>query len=62
MNPNTHKHTSPTAPPEPLPHCRRQKIIDAEQLLGDLREVRLRFGDEEYRLSITRNQKLILTK
>ncbi|MDP6636867.1 MAG: hemin uptake protein HemP [Phycisphaerae bacterium] len=55
MKPDIHKHIAP-------PHRRQQKIIDAEQLLGNLREVRLRFGTEEYRLSITRNQKLILTK
>ena len=49
MKPNTQK---PIAPP----------IIDEHELLGDQREVRLQFGAEEYRLSITRNQKLILTK
>lgn len=56
MKPDTHKQMAPA------PYCRRQKIIDAEQLFGGLREVRLRLGAEEYRLSITRNQKLILTK
>jgi len=58
MNSRDHKHTTP-----PQRQQRQQRnIIDAEQLLGDMREVRLRFGTEEYRLSITRNQKLILTK
>ena len=55
MKSNTQKHVAP-------PHFQRQIIIDAEQLLGDMREVRLRFGGQEYRLSITRKQKLILTK
>jgi len=53
MNTDTQKKIAP--PPQ-------QSVIDARQLLGDSREVRLRFGAEEYRLSITRNQKLILTK
>jgi len=52
----------PDTPPN-IPSPRNSKrVVDAEQLLGDMREVRLRFGPEEYRLSITRNQKLILTK
>ncbi|MBT3200873.1 MAG: hemin uptake protein HemP [Phycisphaerales bacterium] len=55
MNSETHEHTAPPGLP-------RRNIIDAEQLLGETREVRLRFGAQEYRLSITRNQKLILTK
>jgi len=55
MAPKTHKHTAPG-------HSQRHNIIDAEQLLGDMREVRLRFEGQEYRLSITRNHKLILTK
>jgi hemin uptake protein HemP len=49
MKPDTQK---PIDPP----------VIDAHELLGNQREVRLQFGAEEYRLSITRNQKLILTK
>jgi hemin uptake protein HemP len=55
MKPDTNKKMAP-------PNYRPRKIIDAGELLDGLREVRLRFGDEEYRLSITRNQKLILTK
>jgi len=55
MNSNDRTHAA-------APRGRRQNVIDAEQLLGNLREVRLRFGGQEYRLSITRNRKLILTK
>jgi len=33
-----------------------------EQLFAGRRELRLLFGNEEYRLRITRNDKLILTK
>ncbi|HDY65777.1 MAG TPA: hemin uptake protein HemP [Phycisphaerae bacterium] len=36
--------------------------IDVEQLLAGKREVCLCYRDEEYRLRITRNSKLILTK
>lgn len=36
--------------------------IDARTLFGDAHEVRIRFNGDEYRLRITRNDKLILTK
>lgn len=36
--------------------------FDIEQLLGDFREIRLRHCSEEYRLTLTKNNKLILTK
>jgi len=36
--------------------------IDAEKLFGSAREIKLQFQQEEYRLRITRNSKLILTK
>jgi len=36
--------------------------LDAEELFAGSRELKLIFRDEEYRLSITRNSKLILTK
>ncbi|HDZ21480.1 hypothetical protein LCGC14_0124680 [marine sediment metagenome] len=37
-------------------------ILNAEKLFGGAREVRLIYRSEEYRLRITRNSKLILTK
>jgi hemin uptake protein HemP len=40
----------------------RPDVADVETLFGDRREIRLMFRGEEYRLRITRNQKLILTK
>jgi hemin uptake protein HemP len=38
------------------------RTLDAAALFGDAREVRLRHGDQEYRLRVTRQGKLILTK
>ena len=37
-------------------------VLNIKQLLGGFREVRLFHGSEEYRLSLTKNDKLILTK
>ena len=37
-------------------------ILNVEELFGGAREVRLIYRSEEYRLRITRNSKLILTK
>ena len=37
-------------------------VIDAVSLLGGSREARLLYGDTEYRLQMTANGKLILTK
>ena len=37
-------------------------VVDAEQLFAGFHEVRLMYRNEEYRLRITRNSKLILTK
>ncbi len=36
--------------------------LNIEQLFDGFREIRLFHGSEEYRLSLTRNDKLILTK
>ncbi len=36
--------------------------LNVEQLFDGFREIRLFHGSEEYRLSLTRNDKLILTK
>ncbi len=45
------------------PDCPQdQPNIDVEQLLAGRREVRLCYRNEEYRLRITKNSKLILTK
>lgn len=37
-------------------------VLDVESLLAGAKEVRLRLRDEEYRLRLTKNNKLILTK
>jgi hemin uptake protein HemP len=44
------------APAAPKP------VVRSEQLFGDGREVIIKHGEEEYRLRITRTDKLILTK
>ena len=36
--------------------------VDSRRLLGGSRELLIRHGAEEYRLRLTRNDKLILTK
>ena len=36
--------------------------VSSRELLGDGREVIIRHGDERYRLSLTKGNKLILTK
>ena len=42
--------------------ARAARVVDCDQIFMGAREVRLLHGSEEYRLRITRNQKLILTK
>ncbi|MEI9916043.1 MAG: hemin uptake protein HemP [Methylovirgula sp.] len=41
---------------------KRPPEIDVQELLGDAKEVTLLHGSERYRLRITANDKLILTK
>ncbi|HEY6546238.1 MAG TPA: hemin uptake protein HemP, partial [Dokdonella sp.] len=36
--------------------------VDSRRLLGGARELLIRHGTEDYRLRLTRNDKLILTK
>ena len=47
-------------PPPALPAAVKQ--VTAEALFADAREIQIRFRGETYRLRITRNDKLILTK
>jgi hemin uptake protein HemP len=37
-------------------------VIEAHELFQDFQEVRIQYRKDEYRLRITKNQKLILTK
>ena len=53
----SHDH-GPTAAPAALPAIE----IDSLRLLQGQRELRIRHGNETYRLRHTRNDKLILTK
>jgi hemin uptake protein HemP len=46
---------------DPIPVA-RPRVIRTEDLFGTKREVIIRHGQEEYRLRITRADKLILTK
>jgi hemin uptake protein HemP len=39
-----------------------RKVLRSEELLGGLREIVIRHNGQEYRLQVTRNGKLILTK
>ncbi len=41
---------------------RQVPVYDTQQLFGESREVRINHCDEEYRLILTKNNKLILTK
>jgi len=55
-----------TAQP-PSPHARvigpdTPRRIDVRELLGDGRELRILHGAQEYRLTLTSKDKLILTK
>jgi hemin uptake protein HemP len=54
MNQHTHPHNSAD--------LSKPSIINAHELLGPRREIKLDFRGQEYCLRITRNEKLILTK
>ncbi len=41
---------------------RQVPVFDTKQLFGEVREIRLHHCGEEYRLILTKNNKLILTK
>jgi hemin uptake protein HemP len=41
---------------------RQVPVFDTKQLFGKVREIRLHHCGEEYRLILTKNNKLILTK
>jgi len=45
-----------------LRQIRQVPVLDVRRLFGKSNEVRLRHCSEEYRLTLTRNNKLILTK
>lgn len=40
----------------------RRPVVRTEELFGTRREIIIKHGEEEYRLRITRTDKLILTK
>nr|WP_249731207.1 hemin uptake protein HemP [Chelatococcus sp. HY11] len=54
--------TSPPVPPASAKRPADQPIVNAQQLFGDKRELVIVHNGERYRLRITANDKLILTK
>lgn len=48
--------------PKPVPSGTLCHPIESQNLFGDAKEIFIRHGDEMYRLTITRNGKLILQK
>lgn len=48
--------------PDPDASTRHGRVVRTEDLFGSRREVIIKHGDEEYRLRITKADKLILTK
>ncbi len=57
MPPNRQSRTPP-----PLSHRTRAQEVSSEELIGPAREVLIRHAGCDYRLRITRQGKLILTK
>ncbi len=53
---NNNKTRYPSRQKRPVP------VFDTKQLFGEVREIRLHHCSEEYRLILTKNNKLILTK
>jgi hemin uptake protein HemP len=46
----------------PQPPATQTRVVKSDQLFGTRREIIIQHGQEEYRLRITRADKLILTK
>ncbi len=59
MNDATH---SPSRPQPTVPDSPSARRVTAAELFAGARELRIALAGEEYRLTITRNGKLILTK
>jgi hemin uptake protein HemP len=53
---------SPDEPVDEAEGAARTRVVRSEQLFGHGRELIIKHGQEEYRLRITRADKLILTK
>ena len=51
-----------TQPNAGLTHVSSHMVVRTEDLFGSRREIIIKHGDEEYRLRITKADKLILTK
>ncbi|HAU37648.1 MAG TPA: hemin uptake protein HemP [Phycisphaerales bacterium] len=61
MNPRPPS-TPAAAAPRRDPSFSETPLLDAKTMFGPWNEIRIAFGNEQYRLRITRNNKLILTK
>lgn len=54
--------SSRNRPPLPTSSKREKTELDTRELFGNLRQIEIQHNDETYRLSITKQGKLILTK
>jgi hemin uptake protein HemP len=54
--------TEPQKPPQPAPPPEPPVVVDARQIFAGRREVLIRHDGVQYRLRITRRNKLILQK
>ena len=59
IDPHSQPSPQPQPRPAPLP---AQRVLRVEELLGDQQEVLIQHGSEYYRLRLTRNGRLLLTK
>ncbi|BBL34365.1 hypothetical protein Nstercoris_00596 [Nitrosomonas stercoris] len=65
MEPTTHKYHAGHTPDNGLfPHFEPLtiKLLSSEDLFGNSNEILIQHRNEQYRLRLTRNNKLILTK
>lgn len=63
--PTPHNASTPasgTGPSQPCTGPPGPEVLDSTTLLNGQREIRIRHGNDTYRLRHTRNDKLILTK
>ncbi len=45
-----------------IKNCKVKKEYDAKELFGDSNEIIIRYHEEQYRLRITKNEKLVMNK
>jgi hypothetical protein len=62
QNPGSGGGLPPPASPRGGGEAPLRKILRSEELFGEAREIVIRHNGQEYRMQVTRNGKLILTK